>query len=420
MNDDASIHIPRIVAHHVSEAAFLRATRTRLRSAAHVALKDLARHDERIDAQLDGIAVAGDFGSAMCDEALEDAGAGEVFTAAAVALTSGDLRRLTRILALAKAVPATRRGLLCAFGWVGAAHLEHVVRRLLESDDPFVMECGLAACAMHRVDPGRNLVPAAHTGGALRCRALRVAGECHRPDLLRDCIDAYEDDNPACRFWAARSAAFLGERVESAKVLMRLAQDTGPMRAHALRLAIQLSDPSRTAALLEAFSGDAGNVRLLLFGVGVSGDPHYANWLIRQMETTYPARAAGEALSLITGANLVHDHLEGAKPADAAESPGDDTGDDDVSMNDDDDLRWPDPEKVAVWWKERSGLFRPGTRYFMGNAVTQTQCLTVLANGYQRQRFLAADYLRLLLPDSRLFSVCAPARRQRRWLVGSR
>jgi uncharacterized protein (TIGR02270 family) len=96
--------------------------------------------------------------------------------------------------------------------------------------------------------------------------------------------------------------------------------------------------------------------------------------------------------------------------------PTDNPEDEEVGMDPDDSLPWPDPEKIQKWWDKHHNDFQPGVRYFMGKPPTWEHCLDVLKNGYQRQRIAAAEYLCLLRPGTPLFNTSAPAWRQKRWL----
>ncbi|MBC7604114.1 MAG: hypothetical protein H7255_15830, partial [Ramlibacter sp.] len=113
--------IPVVVMQHVEEAAHLRHVRSVLVRAPHVRLLHLGRLDERIAAHLDGIAVAGDYGSGLAQQALERPGTGEVFTATIQATEARDAPRLAKLLAISEALPGCRAGLLSAFGWVSSA-----------------------------------------------------------------------------------------------------------------------------------------------------------------------------------------------------------------------------------------------------------------------------------------------------------
>ena len=68
--------VPQIVQQHADEAAHLRRMRSVLLRAPHAGLLQLGRLDERIEAHLDGLAVAGPAGVALAREGLAAAHAG--------------------------------------------------------------------------------------------------------------------------------------------------------------------------------------------------------------------------------------------------------------------------------------------------------------------------------------------------------
>lgn len=150
---------------------------------------------------------------------------------------------------------------------------------------------------------------------------------------------------------------------------------------------------------------------------GVIGDPIRVPWLIGHMEEVRTARAAGEAFTLISGADLALLDLERRPPEDFESGPNDDPDDPNVEMDPDEGLPWPDVAKVEEWWHANSHRFQKGQRYFMGQPVTREHCIHVLKTGYQRQRILAAHYLCLLNPGTPLFNTSAPAWRQQRLLA---
>lgn len=157
-------------------------------------------------------------------------------------------------------------------------------------------------------------------------------------------------------------------------------------------------------------------MRLLIQGIGVAGDPHFVPWLIQQMQDLKLTRLAGESFSLITGLDLAQLDLERKPPESAEFGPNDDPNDDNVAMDEDDGLPWPDPEKIGAWWQINGHRFAAGTRYFMGETPSPAHCLAVLKNGFQRQRMAAAVYLCLMKPGTPLLNTAAPAWRQQRWL----
>jgi uncharacterized protein (TIGR02270 family) len=169
-------------------------------------------------------------------------------------------------------------------------------------------------------------------------------------------------------------------------------------------------------SVLQELARDPENLRWLIQGSGIGGDPTYVPWLIQHMANDRTARLAGEAFSLIVGTDLALLDLERKPPENFESSPSDDPDDPNVEMDADDGLPWPDPEQISRWWAANAGRFRPGSRYFMGAPVTREHCIDILKNGYQRQRILAAHYLCLLEPGTPLFNTSAPAWRQQKLL----
>lgn len=411
------MQIPIVVHQYAEESAALRRVHSQLVRAPHVKLQQLARLHERLRAHLDGLAVAGEYGWACCQAALESPGVGEVFVATVRALQRNSAPDLERLLALAQALPESRAGVSSAFGWVSAASLQGTARALLSAPEPFRRGIGIVACAMHRAQPGAALADAMHDADPpLRAAAFGVAGALGRVDLLPLCRDACTDDAAASRFAAAAAALLLGDRGVAPESLRAIVSAPGPWRVRAAGLLLRVLALPQAHGVLKALAQEAGLGRLVIQGVGAAGDPLYVPWLIQQMEDPSLARLAGESFSLITGLDLAHLDLERKPPENAEFGPNDDPNDDNVAMDEDDGLPWPDPEKIGAWWQANGHRFAAGTRYFMGEAPSPAHCLTVLKNGFQRQRMAAAAYLCLMKPGTPLFNTAAPAWRQQRWL----
>jgi uncharacterized protein (TIGR02270 family) len=410
-------HILPVVQQHAEESAVLRNVRSVLVAAPHIKLWHLRRLDDRIAAHLDGLAVAGEFGWTLCEAALENPGVGEVFAASVRVIEDKNSHGLDKLLALVEAVPESQPGLLSAFGWVSAQFLQGTIKDLLISSNPFQRQVGIATCAMHQVDTGTALYAAlVDVDTSLRARGLRVAGQGGRRDLLAACVKALSDEDAACRFWAAYSAVLLDDRHKAIDGLKEITLRDGPFRARALRLALKLLDATQARLLLKALASDPANIRFLIQGAGIAGDPHYVPWLIKQMEDPKLNRLAGESFSFITGLDLAYLDLDGKPPENFESGPNDDPDDPDVSMDLDDSLPWPDPAKIKAWWEANTSRFSEGVRHFMGEPVNLQNCRQVLREGYQRQRVAAAEYLCLLQPGTHLFPTSAPAWRQERWL----
>jgi len=400
-----------LVQRQAEDLAVLGNVRLQQVSAPHVALRHLRRLDDRIAAHLDALVVAGEAGRRMVATLLADVGPGEVFAATLLALVDGDAAALERLLALAEAVPAGEPGLLAAFSFVSPRFLTGTVMECLQSSHAFRRRVGIATCALHGVDPGHALLEALDDDDAgLRVTALRIVGECGVRERLDACLRALDNDDPAVRLAAARSAALLGATDAGVAALTPVALQAGPAQADTLRLVLALSDPAAANRLLATLARAPASSRALIRGAGMSGDPHYVPWLIRQMHDVTVARLAGESFTLIAGPDLAWLDLERRTPPPAQHD------DDDAQMDEDDGLPWPDPDGIEAWWRASGPRFQAGARYFMGAPPTVAHCRTVLRDGCQRQRDAAAEYLCLLQPGTGLFQTGAPAWRQQRWL----
>jgi uncharacterized protein (TIGR02270 family) len=410
--------IPNIVDQHVQEVSALFATRARVSEQPGNKLRDLLRFDERLAAHLEGLTLAGEAAWPFVEETLASASGGAVFTNVVRAVEAKDDARLDRLFALAEAVPTTHAGLTFAFEWLEREQLRGIVARLLGAQDSFKRTIGIAACAMHRIDPGllsaRRIVD---TSRLVRSRALRAAGEIGCQEAASACAAAIHDEDSDCSFWAAWSSVLLGNRGNALDALKGSFLAAGRHGPRAFCLLLQTLSPAAAHAVLRELAEDPQQLRTLIRGSGVAGDPVYVPWLIKNMADEKTARIAGEAFSLISGADLDRLRLERNRPEGFESGPNDDPGDPNVEMDEDDGLPWPDVAKIEEWWEANAGRFDKSTRYFMGAPVTREHCIDVLKNGYQRQRILAAHYLCLLEPGTPLFNTSAPASRQQRLLA---
>ncbi|WP_056175074.1 TIGR02270 family protein [Pseudorhodoferax sp. Leaf267] len=418
--------IPAIVQQHADDALHLRHVRSVLVRAPHVRLLQLQRLDDRLEAHLDGLAVAGDDGLARAQAALERLGTGEVFAALVAALQAGDQAMQQRLFALASASPEAWRGVVSALGWVTPGLLRAPVRALLASPAPWQRALALEACRMHRVAPGAALPAALRDGDAvLRLAGLRAAGELGRSDLLPLVLSAMDQalaagESPLAEA-AASAACLLGERHAAVAVIERAAFATPAACDHLRPLAVQLLDATRARDHLRALArqgaGTPAHLRETIRAIGWLGDAAMVPWLIERMDDRQQMRVAGEAFTTITGADLALLDLEQQPPTDHVSGPNDDPDDDDVALDDDESLPWPDKARVQQWWQAQAARFGPGQRWFVGGPVQPAHLHAVLQTGTQRQRALAARYQVLLQPGQPLFPIAAPVWRQKRLLA---
>lgn len=412
---------PAHLAEYAEEAAFVWLQRASEVHAPHVDPQQCDDLDERLAANLDGLATAGEAGWEAAVEGLANCGAEDLFAPAVLALThpKGD-DRFDTVVARLKRSPESAAGIVSAFGWVAWHRVAGRVDALLVSEDPLRQHLGLAACGAHRHDPGDVLGTrlGAPVGG-VRARAARAVGELGRLDLVPKLAELAGAGGPETGWWVARSRVLLGDRGEALEALEALGSVAGPRRLDALRLALLAAGPARGHALLHRLERTPESMRLRVLGAGLVGDPRYVPWLIDAMDDPALARIACEAFVHITGADVNLDVLEALPPEGYDDAPSDDPEDDDVALPEDVPLPWPDVPRVAAWWAERSSRLTPGARFFLGRPVTPEYCLHVLRSGLQLQRVLAAHHRTLIAPGTVLFPTSSPAWRQRRLLEGA-
>lgn len=414
----AVLPILGIVAQHVDEVASLRRQRTHLVRSPNIRLHLLRRHDERMVAHLDGIAVAGVVGRELTSAALSQPGFGQVFTAAAVAIVDNDTAAIKHLLDLGHESREAARAFVSAMGWTSASDVRGVTKTLLASADVFARTLGIAACGMHQVDPGPALNPNTLLDECvpLALCGLDIATRLGRTDLLPACLSRLDERGPL-RLFAARGALLLGNRNRALEALYAMATQAGEERDDAIELLLLVTDPSQAHNVLKTLAQNPLALRTLIRATGVSGQAQYLPWLLKQCADANHARVAAEAFCLITGLDLDGARLTAPRPDGEQCGPSEDAADEDVSLDDDDDLPWPDVAKLATWWQVNGMRFNATTRWFAGAPLTPAQCAAMLRHGQQRQRRLAALHRTLLRPGTPLFNIAAPAWRQQRLLA---
>ena len=120
------------------------------------------------------------------------------------------------------------------------------------------------------------------------------------------------------------------------------------------------------------------SARLAVIGAGAIGDPTLIPWLIEQMKTPALARVAGESFTMITGVDIAYEDLEGERPEGFESGPTEDPEDENVEMDPDENLPWPNPDLIQKWWSNHRSNFQSGTRYLIGKPIAEDWLQQVL------------------------------------------
>lgn len=394
-----------------TDAAFLWLLRSIAVNQPHYTAADLAELERRVDAQLDLLMTSLDLGWQACEAALALQQPGEAFTAAVVALRSHDLEKIKTAMESGLVAPDAFRGLVSALGWLSPEIARPWVERLLKGKDMNHKYLGVAAASVRRDDPGELLNDIlkredCRQHSLLHARALRLIGELRRQDLMPALQQNLSAKDPTIAFWANWSAVLLGQHTLVSN-LRPYALRPGPHQAQAIQLASRVLPVEQGREWVSAMASEAANVCAVVAATGILGDPHAVNWLIGRMGDPTLARLAGESFTLITGIELNKYGLTRSSPGGQTPIPNDDPKDAHVGLDEDENLPWPDAEKIAALWRNHGQHFLVGRRYFLGKAITPEWLRNRIAEGTQRQRHAAALELALIDSQSQLVNTCA-------------
>lgn len=366
-----------------------------MRSPAYT-LIELDEVEKRLDAHIDGMIVSHQIAwrTALAEMKWEDSG--EMFALASLALGLKDGKKLKKTFELISN-DETAKGLISALGWQSFNDAQGLLDNLVKSDNPTYQFVGLSGYAVHRKAPDRKTLTSLLRSDdeRVRARSHRIIGELKLLEAESALEAALVDDSEACQFNAAWSLA-LFRNSKGIEWLRNHCQTEENIRDGALEMLLRSQPSADSIALIRSLVSDEQNERLAIQAVGILGDPTSVAWLITQMETVELARVAGESLANITGVDIEEAGLAGDVPADYTGGPNDDLDDDNVALDEDDDLPWPEQARVAMWWQQHKSGFTAGQRYFCGLPLSRENCQSILRAGHQRARYSAAIELALL------------------------
>ncbi len=383
---------------YAADASFLWLLRSIAIEQPHNNVRDILSLEQRIDAQLNGLMSAADTGWEVCEQALAQEEAGEVFTATIIAMRGHDPKRIQKAVEIGLSSEECSKGLISAMGWLPDSIVNPWTQRFLNGKDMSHKFLGLATCSIRRQDPGEVLGKIIQReeckdNESLYARALRLIGELRRQDCMPALQSAMSDERASIVFWSNWSAVLLGQHscIEQLKPFAFDSQS--PYQNLALQLCFRVLPVEQGRVWISELAKDESQARVVIKATGILGDPHAVNWLISKMTEPKFAKIAGEAFSFITGADLIKHELTSEQPI--AHPMQDDETDESVELDEDENLPYPDHKKVAMLWRSSGQKFLIGRRYFIGQLANTAWLKSILNNGTQRQRHAASMELAL-------------------------
>lgn len=373
-------------------------------------LADLATLEQHLAAPLESLMTSPALAWECCEQALALGEPGEQFAATVIALRSHELRRIQIAVETGLSETQATKGLISALGWLEPDLISPWIARFLHGKDMNHKYLGIAACSVRRQDPGEALGALLGREDCrqhipLHARALRLAGELRRRDLMPALHAAADSREPAIFFWAQWSQILLGLHAAAAN-LEPLVVSSGPHQARAIQIAFRILPIETAHTWISALSQNPANTRIVIAATAALGDPQAVPWLIGKMVEPRLARCAGAAFTSITGIDLVQYSLHDVRPVDAA-TLAEEAAADLADLNDDHSMPWPDADKVATWWRQHGANFRIGQRHFLGKPITREWLEYNLIESGMHYRQSAALELALAHPDARFINTCA-------------
>lgn len=391
----------------VDDASFLWVLRSVALNQPHYQLMDLHELENRINANLDGLFTAPEIAWALCEDALEFEEPGEVFTSAIFAFRSLEADKIQKVVEVGLSNSEATKGLVSALAWLPDEITSMWIEKFIRSKDLHHKQLAIACMGAKRKDPGEYLLAllqredcTAHE--MLHARMIRLIGEIARLDLVPAVNAAMESSSDEVKFWALWSAALLGNKAIYPQ-LEAFVVEPNSKQDIAAAIYFRCAPTDQSKKLISELSKDELSKRIILKACAALGDPQVIPWVIQQMENSAYARVAGETFTQITGIYLEENNLDIEVPDVFLETdmqPNDDAEDESVALDEDENLPWPDVNKIKYIWQKYSGKYQQGTRYLAGRVISRDTLLETVRTGYQRQRRAAA--LELALSDPAL------------------
>jgi len=394
---------------YVDEASFLWLMHTIAVDQPHYGVTELRNLEKRIESQLNGLMGNLDIAWSICEQAFEnDAEAGEVFTAAILAFRSHDQAKIQFVVENAMTSEEGYQGLLYALTWLPGSLVHDWVKRFFTSKDLNHKKLAIEVCNIRRENPADYLVSIFQREDCLEnielyIASLKITGELKRFDLIEDVLKAIDHDDESVRFWAIRSAIFIGDKSQVTKLEPYISEPS-ELQYEAIQIAFRVLPVATAREWVSKLVNDPDKMRTLIIITGVIGDPFAIDWLLQKMNETEFARVAAEAFCLITGTNLVAKDMTSPAPEDADTLPSEDADDDNVKMHDDENLPWPNVIKVQNYWNSIKANYTAGQRYLLGNHIGLLFLKNNIDSALQRQRHAMAIEISLIDKNEKLFN----------------
>ncbi|MDH5257581.1 MAG: TIGR02270 family protein, partial [Gammaproteobacteria bacterium] len=374
-------------------------------------LTDLETLDSRLEANIDGLYIAGEEGWPHYEKHLEAGEYGEIFVISVIAIKLHNNKYFQLAFEMAGDDEELLNAIADAFIWLPYSEVASYLDLLYNIKKPEKQFVAIAASAGHRQINHNHLADALSSSNImLLTRAILACAEVGDKSLvpkLKECLIHEENSVQFAAYWTMTRFGY-------ANAMNRLTLFLPiPLYAErAMFFEVMQKDTGKTVSLLRQLFQNPKTKRLSIFGMGLLGNPVSIDFLIKIMHDEELARVAGEAFSFITGVDIEYEDLDMDEPEGFEGGPNDNPKDENVDMDRDEDLPWPNPDLISQWWQENKKRFHPEKKYILGKEISIAQFEQVLIHGTQIQREFAALSIAARQQNESIFNTKAPAKRQ--------
>jgi len=387
----------------IDDAAFLWVLRSVALEQPNYSVMDIAELEARIDKLLDCVMASFVRTWPLCVKACQFEEGGEAFVLGVTAFRSLEAEKIQQAVDFGLTNDDTFAGLVSALSWLPGSLCHEWIKRFFTSKDLRHKLLALAACRARSEDPAGYLDKILLRDDCmavepLKALAYRCVGEFKREDLkavLDRGLAEMDDDIAEHNFWLIRSSILLGLR-GLAERLEPFVFTENPFQGMAVQLAFRSLPLTIARQWISRLSESAENMRWVVKASVALGDPQVIPWLLQLMENPRYSRLCAEGFSVLTGIDLEKRELTIDVP-DITELKADrDENSESIELDEDENLPWPNVDKLRAVWQKYGMNFKPGQRHFMGKPININTLKHVILHGSQRQRHAAALEMALL------------------------
>jgi len=403
--------IPNVLQQHADIAVYQAESIYYSQRSSAFSLNDLVNEEERLEANIDGLFISDHEGTPYYKKVILKDDYGELFAATVLSIKLRDDSLFETIFELAEDNEYLLNAIADALIWLPYSGVSLYLDLLYNTRKPEKQYVAIAASAGHRRINIRHLVDALSSANMmLLARAIIAVAELGEESLASKIEGYLVHKEESIRF----SANWALTRFGNADAMNNLNRFLfNPLYAErAIFFEVMQKDINKTVYLLRHLFQNNETKRLAVFGMGLLGNPASIDSLIKVMYEDELARVAGEAFSFITGLNLDYENFDQDSPEGFESGPNDNPKDENVEMDRDEDLPWPNPTLIARWWEENKKNFSPQKKYIFGKEMSMLQFKEVLIHGTQIQREFSALAIAVRQRNQPIFNTKAPAKRQ--------